>query len=148
MRKFFISCSDEYWSKILNIWPNRIDLSEIFIIEFSVSVPRSSSYAESTSDAFYATPYHNATAHVTSTTVSPPDSISLNYGQQYPYYPYHQQPQISHPLTSPMSPATVSSLPGETLGKDQAGSPHSDSKDGPTYDWMKIRRNPPKTTRK
>ena len=113
-------------------------------------MPRSTSYTESSSDAFYATPYHNATAHVGAATVSPQESISLNYSQQYSYYPYHQQPQV-HTLASPMSPAAVSSissLPGDPqLPKDPAGSPHSDSKDGPTYDWMKIRRNPPKTTR-
>ena len=110
--------------------------------DYSTSAARSA-YSDVSPD-FYPT-YQTATAHVGSA-VSPLESQLANYAQPYTtYYPHYQQSQV-HTLSSPMSP-TVSVLP-EPHSKDQGSPPLTDGKDGPTYDWMKIRRNPPKTTRK
>ena len=106
------------------------------------------SYSE-LSPEFYS--YQTATAHVGSTTAQLESQLA-SYNQPYAnYYPHYQQ-SIHNIANAPLSigNCTVTELsPGE-ISKDHGSPPlQIDCKDGnPTYDWMKIRRNPPKTTRK
>ena len=118
--------------------------------EYSTSsAPSRTSYPDTVNSEFYPG-YGTASAHVgVSVPASPLDTSQVaNYSQPYTaYYPHYQQSQV-HTLTTPISPSSLSvGLPENPLLKDQS-SPPLDGKDGPTYDWMKIRRNPPKTTRK
>ena len=110
--------------------------------DYTVTTPRS--YSEVATD-LYPT-YQTTTAHVTATpTIEPQFS---NYSQPYSsYYPHYQQTQV-HALPGTLSSPSCSIIEIESHAKDQGSPPLRDGKDGPTYDWMKIRRNPPKTTRK
>ena len=75
------------------------------------------------------------------------NSYTYYTAQQYATHPHGQSVSsaVHHPLSTPNLNLGVGTLPQPDTSSDG----QKDDKDGnPTYDWMKIRRNPPKTTRK